>query len=133
MEDERGLRQRLADLPRAERIGVVSFLGLLVAASGLAAPAADGTQVAVPRKGETLAGSGATGGVATAVADDGRVNLNTADLAELETLPRVGEVLAQRIIDYRTANGPFASVDDLLDVSGIGDATLEGFRDLVTV
>ena len=64
---------------------------------------------------------------------EGLVNINTAGLAELETLPRVGEVLAQRIIDYRTANGPFASVDALLDVSGIGESTLEGFRDLVTV
>ena len=47
--------------------------------------------------------------------------------------PGVGEVIAQAIVDYRTENGPFTSVDQLLDVSGIGDATLENIRDLVTV
>jgi len=62
-----------------------------------------------------------------------KVNINAASAAELEALPGVGEVIAQRIVDYRTANGPFGSVDDLLDVSGIGEVTLENIRDLVTV
>ena len=61
------------------------------------------------------------------------MNVNTATATELEALPGVGEVIAQGIVDYRTENGPFASVDDLLDVSGIGDATLEKIRDQVTV
>ncbi|HYV02301.1 MAG TPA: ComEA family DNA-binding protein, partial [Actinomycetota bacterium] len=59
--------------------------------------------------------------------------INTATAQELDALPGVGEVIAQRIIEYRTANGPFGSIDDLLDVSGIGEVTLEDMRDLVTV
>ena len=61
------------------------------------------------------------------------MNVNTATAIDLETLPGVGEVIAQAIIDYRTQNGPFSSVDQLLDVTGIGDATLENIRELVTV
>jgi len=63
----------------------------------------------------------------------GPVNLNTADMAELETLPGVGPVTAQAILDWRAANGSFTSVDELLEVDGIGEATLADLRDLVTV
>ena len=59
----------------------------------------------------------------------GPVDVNTAAAEELEELSGIGPVLAQRIIDYREANGPFQSVEDLLEVSGIGEATLEKFRD----
>jgi competence protein ComEA len=63
----------------------------------------------------------------------GLVNLNTADAAALQTLPRVGPALADRIIAWRDANGGFRSIDDLLSVSGIGDKTFEGLQPLVTV
>jgi competence protein ComEA len=63
---------------------------------------------------------------------DGRVNLNTASQAELETLPRVGPATARKIIEYREAS-PFQSVDDLLNIHGIGEKTLEGLRPHVTV
>ncbi len=96
----------------------------------LAAPLADGTQVLVPRAAPV---SGAAGSVASDPGTPTKININTASATELEALPGVGEVIAQRIVDYRTQNGPFASVDDLLDVSGIGPATLEEMRDLVTV
>ncbi len=100
----------------------------------LAAPLADGTQVLVARQ---MAG-GTPGTVGATASSSGgttspTVNINTATAMELEALPGVGEVIAQRIVDYRTENGPFASVDELLDVSGIGDATLAEMRDMVTV
>lgn len=63
----------------------------------------------------------------------GLVDLNTATLEQLDTLPGVGPVTAAAIVDWRTENGTFGAVDDLLDVSGIGEKTLEQLRDLVTV
>ncbi len=98
----------------------------------LAAPLADGTQILVPRATGAVPSGGVPGGSSSPGASS-QVNINTASATELETLPGVGEVIAQRIVDYRTQNGPFASVDDLLDVSGIGDATLAEMRDMVTV
>ncbi len=84
----------------------------------------DGEQIVVPAVGEVVASSGGTSG--------GLLNLNTADAAALDTLPRIGPALAERILAWREKNGSFASVEDLLDVPGIGDAILEGLRDLVT-
>jgi competence protein ComEA len=104
--------------------------GAVLEALNLAAPLTDGIQILVPREGqEGVAPAPVTGG---AVAG-GLVNVNSAIATELEELPGIGEVIAQRIIDYRTENGPFATVDELLDVSGIGDAILESIRELVTV
>ena len=62
----------------------------------------------------------------------GLINLNTANAAELDTLPGVGEVTAGRIIAYREANGPFRSIDDLVHVQGISMKTINTLRDLVT-
>jgi competence protein ComEA len=103
--------------------------GALLQSLNLAAPLVDGTQVLVPREGE----QGIAPPAAGAAPSGGLVNVNTATATELEELPGIGEVLAQRIVDYRTANGPFTSVDQLIDVSGIGDAILESIRELVTV
>lgn len=61
------------------------------------------------------------------------INLNTATVQDLTLLPGVGEVLAQRIIAYREANGPFKSVADLVNVDGIGDKKLESILDYITV
>ncbi|MFT3799179.1 helix-hairpin-helix domain-containing protein [Microbacterium sp.] len=91
----------------------------------LARPLSDGEQLSVPRIGEAAQPGAST--------SDGLVNLNTADAATLDTLPRIGPALAQRIIDWREANGRFTSVEDLLAVSGIGEKMLAGLCDLVTV
>ena len=64
--------------------------------------------------------------------EPGPLDLNRATTQELTTLPGIGEVLAQRIVDYRNANGPFASVDDLLEVNGIGPGILETIRPQIT-
>lgn len=88
----------------------------------------DGEQLPVPREGEAPPAA-----EAAATPSDGRVDLNTADAALLETLPRIGPALAQHIIAWREDNGGFTSVEDLLAVPGIGDRMLESLRDLVTV
>lgn len=87
----------------------------------------DGEQIVV---GAPAAGVGAGGGPGTPT---GAVNLNTATLQELDSLPGVGPVLAQRITDWRVEHSGFQSVDQLREVSGIGDRTFERLRDLVTV
>ena len=98
----------------------------------LAAPLVDGTQVLVPRRGEAVT---ASGGVASpggaAASSPGPVRLSTATLDELDALPGVGPVTAQRILQYREEHGPFGSVDELDAVPGIGPARLEQLRELV--
>lgn len=106
----------------------------------LARVVADGEQVHVPRPGEVVsappggvAGGGAGGGGGLGAAGGGLVNLNTADLAALDSLPGVGPVLAQRILDWRAENGRFTSVEELGEVSGIGDKIMDQLRSKVTV
>jgi competence protein ComEA len=94
----------------------------------LAAPLRDGERYQVPRAGET-----ASAGVTSAQAQSELVNLNTATQQQLEALPGIGEVRAQAILDYRRRFGLFRSVDDLLNVSGIGPATVDRLRPLVAV
>lgn len=64
---------------------------------------------------------------------DGRIDLNTADAALLETLPGIGEVLAQRIIAYREAYGGFRSVEEIMNVKGIGEGKFADIKDLICV
>jgi len=96
----------------------------------LAQPLADGQQVHVPRQGE--AGLPSPAGPATRAGTGGLIDVNHAGAAALESLPGIGPSLAAAIVAYREAHGPFLSVDALLDVPGIGPATLDKIRALIT-
>lgn len=100
----------------------------------LAAPLKDGQIVRVPHKSTASPGipEAIPGGVSAAT-PGGPVNINTASLQELDTLPGIGPVLSQRILDYRAANGPFGKVEDLQQVEGLGEVIFEKIKDLVTV
>lgn len=99
----------------------------------LAAPLTDGTQIVIPKPGATVPGGSGSSDTGMASGGTALININTASETELEGLPGVGPVTAAAIIDYRTQNGPFVMVDDLIDVSGIGPSTLEQIRPFATV
>ena len=110
----------------------------------LAAPVADGSRLYVPRVGEdavpgVVGGEGGAGGSGGAVPNAGAgdpgalIDINTATAAELESLPGIGPATASAIVEHRERHGPFAHVDDLVNVRGIGDAKLAGLRDRVHV
>jgi competence protein ComEA len=112
----------------------------------LARPLADGEQVRVlavgeapPVSGPGVASGGGAGstaggaGPAPGAPGGAPVNLNSATVIDLDALPRIGPAMAGRIVAWREENGPFAAVDDLLQVTGIGEKTLDGLRDLVSV
>jgi len=107
--------------------------GLIIGASvdhiNLAAPLSSGEHIVVP--GANGDGAASVAGAAGGGDTGGPVSLNAATAAELEALPGVGPVLADRIVAFRTQNGPFDVVEDLLEVSGIGEAKLAALRDLV--
>ncbi|HET9242892.1 MAG TPA: ComEA family DNA-binding protein [Gaiella sp.] len=96
-----------------------------LAAVNLAAPLVDGQQVVVPRRGA----AGATAGAPVA---GSKVSLAVATVEQLDELPGIGPVTAQKIVDWRSTHGPFRSVEDLDAVPGIGPARIEQLRDLVT-
>lgn len=96
--------------------------GALVEQINLAAPITPGEQIVVP---------GPSGATVVGGDDDGVLSINQASPADLESLPGVGPVLAERIVAYRETNGAFETVEDMLEVPGIGEAKLEAIRDLV--
>jgi competence protein ComEA len=114
--------------------------GAELAALNLAAPLVDGVQVLVPRRLEASGAGGATGGDPTAGALAGaatagtgtKLSLSSETADQLDELPGVGPITAQKILDYRAEHGPFRSVDDLDAVPGIGPTRIEQLRDLVT-
>lgn len=102
----------------------------------------DGEQVHIPAEGETPRAvhgpshSNAPGGAERGAERSRRgtaVNVNSASVTELEELPGIGPAIAQRIVEHRDAHGPFSSIEDLTEVSGIGDATVEKLRPEATV
>ena len=134
--------------PGVVRLPTGSRVKDAVAAAGGAARGADLSTLNLARvvtDGEqVVVGDRSSGGLpGSAPPTDGRrpgsrpgraaVNLNSATLAELDGLPHIGPVLAQRILDFRTEHGRFASVDELNEVSGIGEKTFADLQPLVTV
>lgn len=99
-------------------------------AVNLARVLSDGEQVVVRAQGEQ---ESAQGPGASAVGPDGTIDLNAATQADLETLPRIGPALAQRILEWREENGRFRAVEDLMAVPGIGEKLLAGLQDKVRV
>jgi competence protein ComEA len=128
------VRPGLVTLPSGSRVAdaITAAGGLLPEADpasvNLAAVVADGEQVTVG-----LPGAIPVGGSGPGAAPGGLVDLNAAGVAELDALPGIGPVLAQRIVDHREREGPFRSVDELDDVPGIGPAIAAQLAELVTV
>ena len=102
-----------------------------------AAFVSDGEKIYIPSQVSELeddglsAGEGGDGG--TAKSSDGRININTADSTQLQELTGVGPATAEKIIDYRKQNGRFQSIEDIKNVSGIGDKTYEKLKDHIKV
>lgn len=103
---------------------------------------ADGQKILIAAKGENSSGSQGTqsgsgtnsgSGTASGTTNDGKVNINTAESAELQTIPGIGPSKAARIIEYRQSNGNFSSIEDIQNVSGIGSKTFESIKDYITV
>ena len=123
---------RLADAVEAAG-GAASDADLV--AVNLAARVADEDHWHIPSLGETLPASNATQPTVSAQDSGGgtKLDINSASAAALETLPQIGEVRAGDIVAHREANGPFDTIDDLIEVRGIGPRTLETIRDLIEV
>ena len=112
-------------------VNAVNLAALLVDGEQLNIPYKDG---AVPAEdSSTLNLPGSTTEPSNDSVNQDLVNINTASLEELDSLPGIGPTTAQRIIDYRDANGPFTTIDEIMDVSGIGPSTFDEIKDLITV
>ncbi|OON91288.1 MAG: hypothetical protein ATN34_02145 [Epulopiscium sp. Nele67-Bin002] len=98
-------------------------------AINLAQPLEANTMIVIPKIGDNVQPAQQAGNVS----DDGKVNINTATEAELRTLSGIGDVKALAIIDYRTANGNFTSIEDIKNVTGIGDKTFEAIQNNIKV
>lgn len=107
-----------------------------IQALNLAAPLTDGQKISVGKPGQTMAAEPPVAGASSAMAEapsGDKINLNTATSAELDSLPSIGPVLAERILSFRQQKGRFTSVSQLKDIEGIGPKKYEGIKDLVTV
>jgi len=99
----------------------------------LAEHVADAQHIHIPRQGDDPPDMAASGESAPAAGQETALNINTASAADLDGLPGIGQSIAQRIVEYRTANGPFQSVEDLQKVKGVGPALFAKIASLITV
>ncbi|GMQ79392.1 MAG: hypothetical protein BMS9Abin02_1980 [Anaerolineae bacterium] len=99
----------------------------------LAMPLSNGMHIYVPSADEEAAAPVVTNGSSSSDSVDNKVNINTATIEELEKLPGIGPVTAQKIIDYRQTNGLFQDIEALMNVSGIGPGKFEQIQDLVSL
>jgi competence protein ComEA len=105
-----------------------------VDALNLAEPLSDGQKLVIPVAGDAGGTPAPTVPGPTATPSNlDLININEATLAQLDSLPGIGPTTAQKIIDYRTANGPFARIEDIMNVSGIGPSTFDKLKLLITV
>ena len=148
----------LAELPAGSRVeDAIEAAGGLTKKADLTAVnraevLTDGEKIYIPEEGEDLgaagtgdafsggasasggtSASGGSGGAGASGISSGRININTADVVLLQQLTGVGPVTAQKIVDYREQNGKFSSIEELKNVSGIGDKTFEKMKDDVTI
>ncbi|MCQ1530317.1 helix-hairpin-helix domain-containing protein [Lutispora saccharofermentans] len=94
----------------------------------------DEEKVYIPKIGETIQGTASESSSSQAGSlNDGKININIAGASELDSLPGIGEAYAKRIIEYREANGPFKSIEDIKNVTGIGEKRYEAIKDLIMV
>lgn len=110
--------------------------GALLSGLNLAQPLTDGQQILVPepiKKSDSATAATSTTGETGTSAATIQVNINSADLTGLETLNGIGEVIGQAIIDYREKNGPFKTIDEIQNVSGIGPVTFADIKSDITV
>jgi competence protein ComEA len=118
------------ELPPDSRV-----MDAVASAGGLTAKA-DPASVNLARiiqDGEQLVIGTSGGSQSSRIAQPSKININNATIDDFDDLPRIGATLAERIVAYRDANGPFSAIEELLDVPGIGDLTLAGMRDKITL
>ncbi|WAM30703.1 helix-hairpin-helix domain-containing protein [Caldicellulosiruptor naganoensis] len=131
------------ELPSSSRVNdaVEKAGGLLpnsdLNAINLAEKIQDGQKIYIPKIGEiqnqTILSSQTTQNTPNFPGQSGKININTASKEELKTLDRIGDKLAERIIEYRQTHGPFKSIEEIKNVNGIGDKIFEAIKDSITV
>ena len=112
-------------------IDSINLAALLEDGQQLSIPYKAGEEPAVSNDDDSLVLPGATEETSSQTSEE-LININTASVEELDGLPGIGPTIAQRIIDYRDENGPFQTIEDILNVSGVGPSTFDQIKDLIT-